>query len=453
MKRVFKKNDRNIILFANDKIYNNQSDNNDVIKQAESVSKLPSLYKDVYLMPDYHKGYGFPIGAVAAFKNVISPGGIGYDVNCGVRLLFLPISKEILLEKKLELLNRISNQVPIGFGSKSNYNNLDFNRVCVEGLTYLNEIGLACENDIINTNYNGSMKGSLDYVSDKAILRGKRSLGSLGAGNHFIDFLEISKIDDNNDYKILNREIIKNRDGILLMIHTGSRGFGHQVITDYIKRIRDENISDFDRLEEKDLAYITKDSEMFNEFLLSMNAAANFAFVNRQLISNQVLDILDDIYKIRGDLIYDISHNLATIEKYDSQQLIVHRKGATLALGGKNFSHKYYKNQPIIVPGSYMSSSYLLFACENDFNLSMQSCCHGSGRSLSRKSAKESFDVFEIKKELRDKSIILKATSKDAILEEYGASYKDSSEIINTIESVGIAKFVIKCEPFIVFQG
>ncbi|MDD3264045.1 MAG: RtcB family protein [Candidatus Nanoarchaeia archaeon] len=445
--------DKKVVVFANDNIYENQKDLDDVLIQAKNIFSIPSVYDKVFLMPDFHKGYGFPIGGVGAFENVISPGGIGYDVNCGVSLFFVELSKEKILSKKDELIEKISKNIGIGFGSKGNFN-LDFNRVCIEGLKYLKDIGIVNDNDIKNTNFNGSFKGSLEFVSNEAILRGKRTLGSLGAGNHFVDLMDVSDINKDNNYEILDKNIFKGKKGILLMIHTGSRGFGHQIISDYISKIRDLNIDNFENLKEKDLAYISKDSSMFNEFVLSMNSACNFAFVNRRLIFEGFKKVLEDLYgEFYSSLIYDISHNIATFEKHFGKDLIVHRKGATLALGGKNFKHDYYKNQPIIIPGSNATSSYLLFGLENDSSLSLQSCCHGSGRSVSRKYANENYDIIDIKKDFRKKGIIFYSASKDSVLEESFLSYKDSKDVVETIIDSGIATMGVRFEPFIVFQG
>lgn len=441
-------------------------ENNYTLKQSKNISRLPNVFKRFYLMPDMHQGYGFPIGGVAGLKGAVSPGGIGYDINCGVRLLFLPVSLEEFNEKKLEVMKRLEQAAPTGVGSKSKarFSEKDFNGILDYGVKHLVSLGYANEEDLNNIEDEGSLAGDHNFISEKALKRGIKELGTVGAGNHFVEVQKLDSIFDTSskDFLMLSENVFKQKDpkeGLFIMIHTGSRGLGHQVATDYIGKIRDELPEIFENLEEKDLSYIPSDSHLFDEFFKAMNAAANFGFANRQILTYNIRKMFSEVFSIDKDsikLIYDVAHNIAKKEDHvidgEKESLIVHRKGATRAFGSKLFRHKYFDSQPVILPGSFATESFLLFAKDNDSDLSLQSCSHGSGRILSRKQAHD-LDFFKIKSNLRRKNILVNAKSRDTLLEESPECYKDVDEVVKTIEDANIARKVMSFEPILSTKG
>jgi len=418
-------------------------------------------------MPDMHQGYGFPIGGVAAMsteKGVISPGAIGYDINCGVRLLSSNLDARSILLYLDDLLIKMYDLCPSGVGKGGRYKISlnDFEEICQTGVRWAARHGALWGDDQDSIEDRGSMPvESLHGISKRAFERGLPQLGSLGAGNHFI---EIDRVDH-----IFEPEIAASFGlhvgNIAVQIHSGSRGFGHQVCSDFVSLFNEQLPRFHIEIPDRELACAPVNSHLGKEYLAAMNAAANFAFVNRQLLANAVREAFNTVLeKYVPDSIlytvYDLAHNIGKIENIgngkDSIEVCVHRKGATRALGPEDprLPQKYMRTgQPILVPGSMGTASWVLAGSEAAAEKSINSCCHGAGRELSRSQARRALRGEVIQKELRNKGISLIAGSMRILSEEAPAAYKDVNQVVECIESVGIAKKVALLTPIAVIKG
>jgi len=434
------------------------------IQQGINVAKLPGIQGASLMMPDAHQGYGFSIGGVAAFdmdKGIISPGGVGFDINCGVRLVATSLTKEEVEPKIKELLETLYKIVPSGVGEESRERLTDeeLEGIMKEGPSYLVKQGKGVQEDIDRCEANGCLPDhDPSKVSRKAKARGRRQLGTLGAGNHFLEIQYVESIENPDVAKTFG---INKEGQVVFMIHCGSRGLGHQVASDYLRLMEDEYPEIIESLPEKDLIYAPINSRLGKDYYSAMCAAANFAWANRHIIQQ---------YTIKGfkrhfpetsfQLVYDVTHNIAKKERHlingEEREVMVHRKGATRAFGpGNEDLPGVYKEtgQPIIIPGSMGTSSYLLVGTEEAMNVSFGSTAHGAGRLMSRFAAKKEFDGETIKNDLEKKNIHLRVGSVKGVADEAPMAYKDVDEVIKVSHEAGIGKVVAKLKPMGVIKG
>lgn len=433
------------------------------LEQLKNVAKLPGIVKYALAMPDAHQGYGFPIGGVAAFdlkEGVVSPGGVGYDINCGVRILRTPFLWEKIKNKRKELISAIFNEVPAGVGKKgvTRLGRDELKSVLEKGAAWAVEQGYGIKEDLERTEEHGCM-GGVDFknVSERAMQRGLPQLGTLGSGNHFI---EIQKVDRIFDKSIASKFGIDQEGQILVMIHSGSRGLGHQVASDYIKKMEDEY--GFKNLPDRELVNAPINSELGQNYLSAMWGAMNFAFANRQMMMHWTREAFK---KIMGSnegmsLIYDVCHNIAKIEDHlvDGKKIkiCVHRKGATRSFGaGRKEIPEIYREagQPVLIPGSMGTASYILVGTSKAEELSFGSTAHGAGRVMSRHEALKQFRGEQVVKDMEKMDIFVKGVSWKGIAEETYQVYKDIDEVIRVSDGAGIGKIVARVVPVAVMKG
>lgn len=436
------------------------------VEQLINVATLPGVEGAVLAMPDIHQGYGFPIGGVAAIRaedGVISPGGVGYDINCGVRLLLSDFHLSDLRDKIVELANQMQRDIPSGVGRGSDLvlSEKELDKVLERGVKWAVKRGYAAEEDLERIEEGGSYASADAFcVSSHAKKRGADQLGTLGAGNHFLEIQEVEQIYDNEaaeKFGLFNGQIA-------VMIHTGSRGLGHQVCTDYV-RLMDSAASKYGiKLPDRELACAPFKSEEGQKYFAAMAAAANFAWTNRQIITYHVRQVWDKI--LRGSanfkrveplmLLYDVAHNIAKLEKYNGKEYVVHRKGATRAFGpGSPELPAIYREtgQPVIIPGSMGTASYVLVGTETAMRQTYGSTCHGAGRRMSRMRSKKVLSLENLKKELEEKGVVVRGGSARGLLEEAPESYKDIEEVVGVVHGAGIAMKVAKLRPLAVIKG
>jgi len=428
--------------------------------QLVNVASLPGIYKYALAMPDAHEGYGAPIGSVVGFdldEGIISPSIMGYDINCGIRLAVTDLNYEEIRDKIPKLTEEIFKQVPSGVGRGGFWklNNDEMKKVLENGAEYIIELGYGEKEDLSATESFGKLDGAdADTVSKTAKDRGRDQLGTMGAGNHFVEVQRVQEIFDEETAKKLGLD----KGKIAILIHCGSRGLGHQVATDYIREalnyIDSKNIELLDR----ELAYFPYSHPQGQNYLSAMKAAANFAFANRQLILHQIRKAFKKVFgkEIKLKQVYDVAHNIAKIEEYDGKKLIVHRKGATRAFwkGHPELVSKYREiGQPTLIPGSMGTSSYILIGQELAKEISFGSAPHGAGRLMSRAEAKRKVRGSELKKELEARGISVAAGSMSGLAEEAPVAYKDVSEVAEVVHNIGIAKKLVKLVPVGVIKG
>ena len=437
------------------------------IDQVANVATLPGIQKFSIGLPDIHFGYGFSIGGVAAFSartGVISPGGVGFDINCGVRMVRTNLTEDEVKPRIKELIDTLFKNVPSGVGSKGKVRLKDgeIDEVLNNGAEWAVENGYGWESDLNFLEENGKMDSAdSNTVSDKAKKRGVPQLGSLGSGNHF---LEIQKMDEIYDEKAA--EIFGIEEGqIVIMIHSGSRGCGHQICADYL-RTMDKAYKAYNiNLPDRQLACAPVDSEEAQNYFKAMSCAANYAWTNRQMILHWVRESFEQVYKKDSEdmemgVVYDVAHNIAKKEKHDIKgietEVYVHRKGATRAFGpGREEIPKEYREigQPVMIPGTMGTSSYILRGTETAMKETFGSTAHGAGRKLSRAGAKREFTGEEVKRMLEAKGITLKANSMPVVAEEAPGAYKDVDDVVNTCHKAGISLLVGKMIPIGVAKG
>ncbi len=435
------------------------------LQQGMNSAHMPGIQKYFVMLPDAHQGYGFPIGGVAAFDmetGCISPGGAGYDLNCGVRLLVSDLEKDEATEKIKQVLDALFEHVPCGVGSESNLRLTDkeMNEVLNTGVTWALNNGYAIEEDVRHCEENGHMKtADSSKVSQKAKSRGREQLGTLGAGNHFLEVQYVDKIFDKKTAKAFG---ITHEGQVTLMIHCGSRGLGHQVCSDYLRKIEQEFAEVVNKLPERELAYAPANSQTAKDYLGAMSAAANFAWTNRQLIQHHCKMAFNEVFKDKHNLrlVYDVAHNIVKIEEYEidgkMKKLYVHRKGATRAFGpgNKELPEDYINvGQPIILPGSMGTSSYILVGTNDAMDETFGSTAHGSGRTLSRHEAIRQFKPQDVINDLESHHITIKAGSKEGISEEAPQAYKNVDDVVKVSDEVGIGKIVARVRPIGVIKG
>lgn len=451
-------------IFASEKLMKKMQEDR-CLNQGINVSTLPGIKGFSIMMPDAHQGYGFPIGGVAALScedGCISPGGIGFDINCGVRLLTTNLTKEDVYPKIKELLNSLYKNIPPGVGSKSLFRleDSEMEDVLKRGPIWAVEKGYGIKEDLENCESNGFLKDAdPSKVSQKAKSRGRAQLGTLGSGNHFLEIQFVGKIFDKETAKVFG--ITKEGQAVVL-IHCGSRGLGHQVCSDYIRKMEETYPEIVNSLPDKNLIYAPVKSELATDYFSAMCAAANFAWTNRHIIAHQTRKSFEEIFgkEVKLKTVYDVAHNIAKLEEHEisgkKEKVYVHRKGATRAFppGHKDIPKKYQKTgQPIFIPGSMGTSSYVLVGTEASMKESFGSTAHGAGRLMSRHSAKEKWDGQTLKDDLEKNNIFIKAVSMRGISEEAPLAYKDVDEVVNVSDKAGIGKLVAQLKPIGVIKG
>ncbi|MFH1359567.1 MAG: RtcB family protein [Candidatus Omnitrophota bacterium] len=437
------------------------------IEQVINAAFLPGIVGHSMAMPDVHWGYGFPIGGVAATdlnnEGVISPGGVGFDINCGVRCMRSEFVLDDIKDHVPTLMKVLFRNVPSGVGSTGNLRlkKEDEKRLLREGSKWIVQKGFGTQDDLEATEDEGAIAGANpEAVSERAYARGKDQVGTLGSGNHFLEIQVIDEIYDEDVARALN--LFKNQ--ITVMIHCGSRGLGHQICDDYC-RIMDQAMRKYlISMPDRQLACAPVKSREGTDYLGAMRCAANYAWANRQLIMHKVRESFEAVFKkswtnMGLQLVYDVAHNIAKIEKHDVDgqglSLCVHRKGATRAFppGHPALAKRYQAiGQPVIIPGDMGRNSYLLVGQESGAE-TFYSCCHGAGRVMSRMQAKKRFHYGDIIKDLKAKGITLEAQSAKTVTEEAPLVYKDVTEVVGVVQKAGLAKKVCRMRPLGVMKG
>lgn len=451
-------------IFASEKLMKNMKEDR-CIEQGINVATLPGIQGASIMMPDAHQGYGFSIGGVAAMDcehGCISPGGIGFDINCGVRLLVTNLTKQDVYQRIQPLLNSLFKNIPPGVGGKSLYRleEDELDKVLKQGPQWAIKKGYGKKEDLENCENNGLMKdANPKKVSKKAKDRGKNQLGTLGSGNHFLEIQYVQKIFNEETAKKFG---ITEKDQVVILIHCGSRGLGHQVCSDYIRAMEEEYPEIMNSIPDKNLIYAPAKSKLAKDYYEAMCAAANFAWTNRQIITHQTRKSFEEIFgeRVKLDVLYDVSHNIAKKEKHEVDgkkvEVWVHRKGATRAFGpgNKELPKKYKETgQPIFIPGSMGTSSYVLVGTNNSMKESFGSTAHGAGRLLSRHAAIQKWKGKDLKKQLESEKIYIKAASLKGISEEAPHAYKDVDEVVKVSDEADIGKIVAQLKPIGVIKG
>ncbi len=437
------------------------------IWQATNVASMPGTVGHVVVLPDGHEGYGFPVGGIAAMdaeEGMISPGGVGYDINCGVRLLRTNLKEADVRPKLKEIVVDLFNSVPSGVGSKGaiRLNPSQLDEVLVRGVEWAVDNGYGNKNDAEVCEENGQMPNAdPNKVSDRARKRGAPQLGSLGSGNHFLEIQKVSEIHDEEAARRMGIE----KGQVTVLTHCGSRGFGHQVCSDYL-RISEKARQKYNiKLPDRELACVPNSSEEGESYRKAMFAALNFAWSNRQMITHWTRKSFERVFKqtesdLGMDLVYDVAHNIAKVEKHkigkEERSVVVHRKGATRAFpANKEEVPKKYRDlgQPVFIPGSMGTASWILLGQPNSMNLTFGSTAHGAGRTMSRTKARRQYTEAEVKQSLSDKGIFVKALTRDGVVEETPQAYKDVDAVVNVSHELGIATKVAKLVPIGVIKG
>jgi tRNA-splicing ligase RtcB len=430
------------------------------LEQLMNVATLPGIVGAAYAMPDAHEGYGFPVGGVAAFRTsdgIISPGGVGYDINCGVRLLMCNRSVAQLGDLLEPLVHELSRTIPSGAGrgGKLELSDPELDRVFTEGCGYLVERGMATEHDLLHTESGGCLPGAdPEGVSKRARDRGRSQLGTMGGGNHFVEVERVRDIVDEKAASALGLE----RDQVALLIHTGSRGLGHQVCTDYVARMDRAMAEHHIVLPDRQLACAPFQSGAGQAYFGAMCAAANFAWCNRQAITHLARGAFRRVLGPDAELrlVYDVAHNVAKVERYRGEDLVVHRKGATRAFGPTNpETPAAYREvgQPVFIPGSMGTGSCVLVGRDEAEQLSFGSACHGAGRRMSRGEARRTSHGKDVLRELEDAGIVVRCPSLEELAEEAPYAYKDVDRVVDVVHRAGLARNVARLAAMGVIKG
>jgi len=434
------------------------------IEQAMNVAFLPGIVGRSLAMPDIHQGYGFPIGGVAAtdlHKGVISPGGVGFDINCGVRLLAGTLRKDEVTPKLRELVNQLFRDVPSGTGSQGfvecSWRDLD--EVLARGAAWVVEHGYGEAADVEFCEESGQMDGADPAkVSDRAKQRGRTQIGTLGSGNHFLEVQYVQKV---FEPEIAERFGLAE-DQVVVLIHCGSRGLGHQVCTDYLKLMNEAMRRYGITLPDRQLACVPSQSPEGKDYLAAMAAAANYAWANRQAITHFARKSFAKTFgeAARLRVVYDVAHNIAKRERHrvgaGEEEVLVHRKGATRSFpAGSPFIPRAYRDagQPVLIPGSMGTASYVLVGTARAMEETFGTVCHGAGRAMSRTAAKKGRDARVETKKLEEQGIILRAETRDGILEEVPEAYKDIDAVVDVVHNAGLARKVARLRPIGVIKG
>ena len=434
------------------------------LEQLANVATLPGIVDASLAMPDIHQGYGFPVGGVAATAppdGVVSPGGVGYDINCGVRLLALPIDAMELGDRRELLVHEIARRIPVGAGgkgSRAGIRGFNLDRVLAEGPRALVEdLGIGSEDEIRYTESGGRLDGADPAAASvRARERGAGQLGTLGSGNHFIELQRVDRI-----YDAGAADSYGLREGqVTLLIHSGSRGLGHQVCTDFVKRM-DASLGRYGiELPDRQLSCAPVDSPEGRDYLAAMAAAANFAWANRAAIAHQAREaIASELGRdcaVRTRTVYDVAHNVAKLERHRDRELCVHRKGATRAFppGHPEIPPAYRDaGQPVFIPGSMGTASVVLAGRARSMERSFGTTCHGAGRRLSRTAVRKQIEGAALRRRLEDAGITVRASSSRGLAEEAPEAYKDVERVVEVVERAGLAARVARLRPIGVVKG
>jgi len=435
-----------------------------VFNQVTNVATLPGIINYAFCMPDGHWGYGFPIGGVAVMdtrNGVISPGGIGFDVNCGMRLVLTNFTYDEIKPRLRELVDKLFARVPAGVGSSGfiNIKQDEFRRMVEKGARWCVKSGFGTEEDLANTEEEGCALGAdASKVSQKAIERGYRQIGTLGSGNHYLE-VQIAKPENVFDRGLAEAFGITIPNQVLLMFHCGSRGFGHQIATDYLQTFLKAMPSKYGmNIVDRELACAPFHSQEGQDYYAAMKCAINMSFANRQVILHRIREVFSELFhRDPFDMglrqVYDVSHNIAKIEKHringELHNVLVHRKGATRAFGpGMEGVPEIYRKtgQPVIIGGSMESGSYLLAGLATG-DSAFYSTAHGSGRTMSRAQAKKKFRGRELQQQMEARGNYVRAASFSGLAEEAGAAYKNIDDVVEAVERAGLSRRVVRLIP------
>jgi tRNA-splicing ligase RtcB (3'-phosphate/5'-hydroxy nucleic acid ligase) len=433
------------------------------LEQLQNVATLPGIVEAAFAMPDIHQGYGFPVGGLAATEppdGVVSPGGVGYDINCGVRLLAAPFSADELGDRREALVHEISRAAPAGAGREGGIevrgHKLD--RVLTQGpRALLEDHGIGTPDDVARTESEGCLPGAdPDKASARARERGSTQLGTVGSGNHFVEVQRVDRIFDEPAAAAYGLE----EGRVTVLIHSGSRGLGHQVCTDYVKRMDATIGAHGIELPDRQLACAPISSPEGRDYLAAMAAAANFAWANRHAIADAVRGSIAAVMGADAAdatrQVYDVAHNVAKTESYGGRELCVHRKGATRAFppGSDEIPDAYRAvGQPVFIPGSMGTWSYVLAGRQGSMDRSFGTTCHGAGRRLSRTGARKQIEGAELRRQLEAQGIIVRCPSNRGLAEEAPFAYKDVEAVVGVVERAGLAARVARLRPIGVVKG
>ncbi len=435
--------------------------------QVANVATLPGIVKQSLAMPDIHRGYGFPIGGVAAFRmedGIISPGGVGYDINCGCRLMTTSLKAHDIKPYIKELISALFKNIPVGVGSKGTLHLTprDEAQVALEGASWVINKGFGQSEDLERTEDHGVIEGADPSVlSERAVKRGLDQLGTLGSGNHF---LEVQVVDHVYDSAIADKFNLFEGQ-VTIFLHTGSRGFGHQICDDFLKQMTGADFLKGLQLPDRQLACAPLKSDVGRRYLSAMACAANYAWANRQILMHLTRETFIRSLSVSPNeldmtLLYDVCHNIAKEEVHrvegEDILLCVHRKGATRSLPPKHPllpSIYYHTGQPVLIPGDMGTYSYVLAGTQGAMEQSFGSSCHGAGRTLSRSKAIKMAKGRSIHRELEDKGIFVQSKGKQTLREEIPEAYKDVSQVVEVVHKTGLAKKVARLRPLGVIKG
>jgi len=430
------------------------------LEQLCNVATLPGVVSRVCGMPDIHEGYGFPVGGVAATRvgdGVISPGGVGYDINCGVRLLTTGLTIDAISGKVPELVHALSRSIPTGgYGNTQlRLERRAMEQVLKEGSRSLVAMGLATPEDLAHTESGGALPGADPAaVSERAQERGRDQLGTMGSGNHFVEIERVEAVTDPAAARAFGLVV----GGVAVLIHTGSRGLGHQVCTDYVHLMLGRLESWGIELPDRQLACAPLSKPEARRYLAAMNAAANFAFANRQAITAAVRDVFRTVLgpAVSIQVCYDVAHNMAKLERHGGQELCVHRKGATRAFGPSHpETPAAYRDvgQPVFIPGSMGTASWVLAGTDAALDLSFGTACHGAGRARSRGAARAAHTGRDVREALVRQGISVAGASARGLAEEAPDAYKDVERVVEVVHQAGLARKVARLRPIGVVKG
>ncbi|MEO9364654.1 MULTISPECIES: RtcB family protein [Candidatus Nitrosocaldus] len=456
-----------VTIYANEQLLSKMLSDR-TIQQAMNVATLPGVQKHVVVLPDGHEGYGFPVGGVAAMSlddGVISPGGVGYDINCGVRLIRTDLREEDVRPRLRELVNELFRAVPSGVGSEGvvKLSSSELDEVLTEGVYWAIRNGYGWSEDADVCEENGKMRGAdPSKVSNMARKRGAPQLGTLGSGNHFLEVQKVDRIYDKEAAKAMG---IEQEGQITVLIHCGSRGLGHQICSDYL-RVSEVALKKYGiTLPDRELACVPNNSEEGEAYRKAMYSALNFAWSNRQMITHWTRKAFEKVFNasendLNMHLVYDVAHNIAKVEEHkvdgSLKRVVVHRKGATRAFpaGREEIPAKYRAiGQPVLIPGSMGTASWILLGSPKAMELTFGSTAHGAGRTMSRAAAKRSYTAQEVQKRLESRGIYIKALTREGVVEETPEAYKDVDAVADVSHSVGIATKVARLVPIGVIKG
>lgn len=450
------------IIFASEELVREMDDK--VYEQVTNVARLPGIVKASYAMPDAHWGYGFPIGGVAAFDaeqgGVISAGGVGFDISCGVRTLHTGISPDEVMASQKALADALYNHIPAGLGSTGNIhlNSKQMKDMLNGGAQWAVNNGYGDKRDLERIEEHGCMQGAdPDQVSRFAQKRQQDEMGTLGSGNHYLEVQKVVKVYDEDIARAFN----VNEGDIKISIHCGSRGLGHQIGTEFLKEMAATAGVHGIKLPDRELACAPIKSAIGQRYLGAMRAGINCALANREIITHLTREAVHWIFPdARLDLLYDVSHNTCKLEKHEidgkTQEVYVHRKGATRAYGpGHPDLPEDLRNagQPVLIGGTMGTASYILAGTRRSMSLAYGSACHGAGRNMSRRQATRQWHGSQVIQDLADRGIIIRSPSKRGVAEEAPGAYKDVGRVVQSADQAGLARLVAKLEPLICIKG